>query len=104
VYDNIMKRHWELRGAKVEVGVPDCVSNSEVVVIGDYVINIFWDPKHLKSNIDFTKTVKDEKSFDYNEFYKELCAPTNTEFVIIKNKQVAENLRKKTLKCFSQRA
>jgi len=99
-YERIMKRHWERAGAHVAIDVPDCVSNSEVVVLGDYIINIFWDPDHLKMNIDFTKTVKDEPSFDYNRFYKILGAHTKTEFVIVKNKDVAEKLRKKTLSYF----
>ncbi|MFC1732038.1 hypothetical protein ACFL6I_17105 [candidate division KSB1 bacterium] len=99
-YDGIMKRHWEKVGAKVEIGVKDFISNCEVVIIGDYVINNFWDPKHLKWNIDFTQTVKDEKSLDYHEFYKVLAAPTKTEIVVIKNKQVAEQLRKKSLRYF----
>ncbi|MBU0536432.1 MAG: hypothetical protein KKE20_05675 [Nanoarchaeota archaeon] len=101
-YDEIMKRHWEKAGAKVKLGVKDIVSNCEVIVAGDYIINNFWDPKHLEWNIEFTKTVNDEKSLDYSEFYKVLCAQTKTEIVIIKNKQVAESLRKRALDYFSK--
>ena len=99
-YDGIMKRHWEKAGAKVAIGVPDCASNCDVIVIGDYIINIFWNPEHLKRNIEFNRTIIDEKSLDYDGFYKMLSAPTRMEFIIVKNKAVAESIRNKTLGYF----
>jgi len=100
IYEEIMKRHWENAGAKVAINVPDCASTSEVIILGEYIINIFWNPDHLKMNLEFTRAVKDEKSLDYNEFYKVLGALTKTEFVIIKSKEAAEYTRKKSLSYF----
>jgi len=100
VYDKIMKRHWEDAGGKVSIGVRECVSNCEVVVLGDYIMSIYWDTKKLERDILNNESYKDESSINYNQIYEMITESTKIDFVIIKNKEVAEKIRQKTLSYF----
>ncbi|MBU0536433.1 MAG: hypothetical protein KKE20_05680 [Nanoarchaeota archaeon] len=96
-YDKIMKRHWEDAGGKVDIGIKDAVSNCDVICIGDYIINIYWDPDHLEEAVNSTKQIKKESDLNYNELYELICKPVKIDFVIMKNKEAAESIRNKTL-------
>ncbi|MFC1732037.1 hypothetical protein ACFL6I_17100 [candidate division KSB1 bacterium] len=100
LWDKAMKKHWEDVGAKVAIGKKDCVSNCDVLIFGDYIINIYWEPEHLKMVLDDNAKMKSESDFNYNEVYEIITKPTKIDFVIVKNKEVAENIRKRSLKCF----
>ena len=100
VYDKIQKRHWEDAGGTVRIGVRECVSNCEVIALGDYVINIYWDPQKLEKDMKDNETHKDESSINYNSIYEMITEPTKIDFIIIKNKEVAEKIGQKTLSYF----
>lgn len=99
-YDQIMSRHWTEIGAKVVIGIEGCISNCDVLVFGDYVINMYRDSESLKRGIEDNKTIHDESEINYNNLYEIVTCPVQINFVIIKNKDVAEKIREKSLTYF----
>src|SRR3989344_2789747 len=88
VYDKIMKKQWENAGGRVAIGIKDCVSNCDVIVIGDYIINIYWDPEHLEKEFEDSRRIEKEGDINYNRMYELMSAPTKIDFIITKNKEV----------------
>ncbi|MBD3313636.1 hypothetical protein GF345_04295 [Candidatus Woesearchaeota archaeon] len=101
-WDKAMAKHWQDAGARVIIGKEDCVSTSDVITFGDYIINIYWPEEHLQEVFEDNRRMKSREDFNYKQVQEIINRPVNIEFTIIKNKEVAERLRQKTMRYFNE--
>ena len=100
-YDRWTMKQWEAVNAKMKLNQKSVAKQNDVIVIGDYIMNIFWDEKHLEWVLGDSKKVKSEKDIDMNLLLKMIVeSETKIDFIIRKDPVAARNIREKTIKVF----
>ncbi len=100
--DGIMRKYWESFGIKMKLDVP-CLSNFEVIVIGDNVYYLHF-PKELldKMELIYSK-INDITDIDIAMFNKEIIyKPCKIYIVINENKDVAKLIKDWTMQQFEE--
>ena len=93
---------WKEIGAEVRLDI-NCASECDMIISKDNVIQVFWSEHFRNQFDDFMKGVTDIKEMNMNDlFYRISEIETKVYIVINKNKEVADEMRNKTLKCFDE--
>ena len=94
--------YWKKHGWKHKLGV-DVASSADIVVFGDYVIQVFYPAeirKMLENVYNKTKRVSDlDVDYFFNKIFEK---KTKIPVIVLKNAELAEQLRKQTIKIFRQ--
>jgi len=102
-WDKWAAKQWKHIGARIKTGQSRFATQNDTLVIGDYIINIFWDEKHLKWVRGDSKRIKDEKDLDFNLLLEMvLSAETKIDFVLRKDPAAAKKIREETIKVFKR--
>ena len=96
-----LARSWEKMNVKVKLGV-ECALECDVLVVDDFLIQVFW-PLEIKKIFSASVNLKKIGSFDMAKVYQMLTQDAaRINFVVVRNQDVAEQIRNETLKYFEK--
>jgi len=97
--DNIFKKNWERAGVRYKLGVETHSTKimRDTVIIGDYIIQMFFPKELTEKENNLHKKIKKLEDFDSEELHKFFWDRYKLISVIIhRNKDVADQMRKET--------
>ncbi len=87
-------------GVNIKTGI-DCAKDFDLYVIGDTVIEIFFQDKYKKNMDKFYKKTRNILSFDMAKFYEDIIMKkTKMNVFIIRNPNLSETIRSRIKKKF----
>jgi len=92
-WDKWASKQWEHIGAKIKIGQKNFAKQNDTLVIGDYIVNIFWEEQHLSWVRSDSLRVKNEKDLDINVLFEMILdSETKIDFIIRKDKVAARKI------------
>ncbi|MBU2476149.1 hypothetical protein KKG83_01625 [Candidatus Micrarchaeota archaeon] len=91
--DLFCEKFWRDSGAKVKTGVKP-YNHSDILVYGNFVIEVFYSKKIREKTDDFFNSVKKVESVDWNAFYEQVFRKkTKIAVFIQRNPEIAEIMK-----------
>ena len=104
--DKALKTFYEKTGSKIKIklGIPDCVSDCETMVIEDRIFQFYY-PKELVNNINsIYSRLSSLNDIDFVELHKNFYFKKSRINVLVnKNQEIADSIRNDTLKYFDKK-
>lgn len=103
-FDKISRNLWESYGIRFKNGVPGCVTDSDVVVVGDYIINIYYPQDMIRDFTYMYDHIKNAEDINLPKIHQKFYyRNTNIKLLISQDKEIANQIRKSVLKHFRDR-
>ncbi len=100
VVDKWCAKYWIERGVKLKLGV-DLGNSADLVILGDHIVQVFY-PQELRKELGkaFSSVSKFSELNTGELFEKVFMKPTKITIVTMRNKLLAEQLRRETMNHF----
>ena len=101
--DNFIAEAHRKLNMNVKTGM-NCSEFCDYLVVGDFVLEVYWPEKFKKYVEDFYGPIKLIEEFDLNRMHKIMYEDFGgINCVLYKNKEVAQRIREQTLKEFGEK-
>jgi len=99
--DSFLANAFEQFGVKVKLGVP-CAFTCDLIVVGDFIMEIYYEPEHKKIWKKMWENTKNIHDFDLNKELDSMFGKHPIRVVIFEDASVAEQIREQAKKEFQK--